>query len=212
MNTNNTTSSISNKTFGEIFVAYTKTIKPKAHRDPLRANLIGINNEELYGEVDALILINWISRRREDNLIYTLETNLENEIPKVVTIRVNCGNYFWWHGRDPINFLDTYDEEKGYFDCPYESPFGTDFSQGVHLYELRDHNTGEILKDENGRNLAAHGYLCFHYLKDEAIKLFEAGKTFDWLTDGERGYKLGHCGPKGCLKQNTKTGKWHAAW
>ena len=196
---------------GEVFAAYAVTVRPHAHREPLRAELLGSDNERCH-EAEALTILQMIAGRVDDGVTYTCETDLTGEIPASVTIRASCTQHFWWFGNEYKPWTDFYDPKKGYFDLyPYINPHGTDYSRGIHLYSLTDHETGRVLTDSEGRNLAVYGYLKWTCLIDDAIRLFEQGVAFDFCTDGIPGTKLAHIGPKGCLKQDIRTGKWKAA-
>ena len=196
---------------GEVFAAYVETVRPHAHREPLRAELLGSDNERCH-EAVALTILQMIAGRKDDGVSYTCETDLTGEIPASVTIRASCTGHFWWFGRENRPLSEFYDQDKGYFDLfPYINPFGTDFSRGIHLYTITDHETGRILTDSEGRNLAVYGYMKWTCLIEYALRLFEQGVAFDFCTDGIPGTKLAHIGPKGCLIQNPRTGKWRAA-
>lgn len=197
---------------GEVFSAYIQSVRPHAHREPLRALLIGAAGEKIF-EAPALTVLQQIQRRDDDGVCYSCETDLSGEIPTEVTIRATCSSYFWWHGREPRKFEDCYDWEKGYYDLyPHTNPFGTDFSRGIHMTTIVDHKTGKVMQDKNGRNLAVYGYIAWWCLADAAQELYEKGVAFDFCSDGIPSDKLAHLGPKGCLRQNPKTGKWRAAW
>ena len=197
---------------GEIFAAYVQTVRPHAHREPLRVKLVGTDGQVIY-ETDALIVLGQIEKRKDDGVSYTCETDISNQIPESVTVRASCSGYFWWHGHEPRKFEECYNDEKGYFDLyPHTNPFGTDFSKGIRMTTIRNHETGEILKDSEGRNLAVYGYIAWHLLKEAALELYEKGIAFDFCEDGIPCGKLAHLGPKGCLRQEVKTGKWRAAW
>lgn len=197
---------------GEVFAAYIQTVRLHAHREPLRALLIGAAGEKIY-EAPALTVLQQIQERVDDGICYECETDLTGEIPVAVTIRATCSDYFWWHGHEPRKFEECYDWEKGYFDLyPLINPFGTDFSRGIHMTTIVDRKTGQIMQDKDGRNLAVYGYITWSCLVPEALELYEKGVAFDFCEDGVPGHKLAHVGPKGCLRQNPTTGKWRAAW
>lgn len=197
---------------GEVFTAYIYTVRKHAHREPLRATLISSAGEHIH-EATAITVLKMILNRRNDGICYNCETDLTGNIPAKIVIRATCSSHFWWHGCEPKKFEDCYDWEKGYYDVyPHSDPHGTDFSRGTHMTTIVDRETGQIMKDKNGRNLAVYGYVAWGYLKDDAVELFEAGKAFDFCEDGVPHMKLAHCGPKGCIRQNPKTGKWKAAW
>lgn len=196
---------------GEVFFAYIQTVRPRAHREPLKANLVGVDGERIY-DATALTVLQQIQRRTDDGVCYSCETDLSGEIPTEVTIRATCSGYFWWHGQEPRKFEDCYDWEKGYFDLyPHINPFGTDFSAGIRLTTIVDRATGMVMQDKEGRNLAVYGYIAWNRLKPAAIELYEKGVAFDFCEDGVPCHKLAHAGPKNCLRQNLKTGKWRAA-
>ena len=197
---------------GEVFSAYIQSVRPHAHREPLRALLIGAAGEKIY-EAPALTVLQQIQKRVDDSICYECETDLTGEIPVAVTIRATCSDYFWWHGHEPRKFEECYDWEKGYFDLyPYINPFGTDFSRGIHMTTIVDRATGMVMQDKEGRNLAVYGYITWSRLVPAALELYEKGIAFDFCEDGVPGHKLAHVGPKGCLRQNPTTGKWRAAW
>ena len=197
---------------GEVFAAYAATVRPHAHREPLRAELLGSDNERCH-EAEALTILQMIAGRKDDGVSYTCETDLTGEIPVSVIIRASCTQYFWWFGHEWKPWTEYYNPEKGCFDLyPYINPHGTDYRDGIRMTTLVDHKTGEILKDSEGRNFAVYGYLTWTCLRDEAERLFEQGFAFDFCQDGIPTTKLAHLGPKGCLIQNPATGKWRAAW
>lgn len=197
---------------GEVFSAYIQSVRPHAHREPLRANLVGADGEKIY-DAPALIVLQEIQLRTDDGVCYSCETDLSGEIPEEVTIRATCSDYFWWHGHEPRKFEECYDWEKGYFDLyPHINPFGTDFSRGIHMTTIVDRATGMVMQDKEGRNLAVYGYITWSCLVPAALELYEKGIAFDFCEDGVPGHKLAHVGPKGCLRQNPTTGKWRAAW
>lgn len=197
---------------GEVFSAYIQSVRPHAHREPLRALLIGAAGEKIY-EAPALTVLQQIQKRVDDGICYECETDLTGEIPVAVTIRATCSDYFWWHGREPRKFEECYDWEKGYFDLyPHINPFGTDFSRGIHMTTIVDRATGMVMQDKEGRNLAVYGYITWRRLVPAALEMYEKGIAFDFCEDGVPGHKLAHVGPKGCLRQNPTTGKWRAAW
>lgn len=197
---------------GEVFSAYIQSVRPHAHRKPLRALLIGAAGEKIY-EAHALTVLQQIQERVDDGICYECETDLTGEIPVAVTIRATCSDYFWWHGHEPRKLEECYDWEKGYFDLyPHINPFGTDFSRGIHMTTIVDRATGMVMQDKEGRNLAVYGYITWSRLVPAALELYEKGIAFDFCEDGVPGHKLAHVGPKGCLRQNPTTGKWRAAW
>lgn len=197
---------------GEVFSAYIQSVRPHAHREPLRALLIGAAGEKIY-EAHALTVLQQIQERVDDGICYECETDLTGEIPVAVTIRATCSDYFWWHGHEPRKFEECYDWEKGYFDLyPHINPFGTDFSRGIHMTTIVDRATGMVMQDKEGRNLAVYGYITWSRLVPAALELYEKGIAFDFCEDGVPEHKLAHVGPKGCLRQNPATGKWRAAW
>lgn len=197
---------------GEVFAAYIQTVRPHAHREPLRATLIGASGEKIH-DSSALALLKQIQKRNDDGVCYTCVTDLSGAIPAEVTIRATCSRHFWWYGHEPRKFEDCYDWEKGYFDLyPHINPFGTDFSNGIRMTTIVDRQTGQVMTDKTGRNLAVYGYITWSRLVPAALELFESGVPFDFCQDGVPCEKLAHVGPKGCLRQNPNTGKWRAAW
>lgn len=197
---------------GEVFAAYAATVRPHAHREPLRGELLGSDNERCH-EAEALTILQMIAGRKDDGVSYTCETDLTGEIPASVTIRASCTKHFWWFGSEYKPWTDFYDQEKGYFDLfPHINPFGTDFSKGIRMTTIVDRQTGQVMTDKDGRNLAVYGYIKWSCLVPAALELFEAGKAFDFCQDGVPCEMLNHVGPKGCLRQNPKTGKWKATW
>lgn len=197
---------------GDVFAAYIQTVRPHAHREPLRVNLVGTTGEKIY-EAPAMTVLQQIQKRVDDGICYDCETDLSGEIPAVVTIRTTCSRHFWWHGEEPRKFEECYDWQKGYFDLyPHMNPFGTDFSKGIRLTTIIDRQSGLVMTDKDGRNMAVYGYIKWSCLVPAALELYEKGVAFDFCEDGVPVHKLAHVGPKGCLRQNPKTGKWEAAW
>lgn len=197
---------------GEVFAAYIQTVRPHAHREPLRATLVGTSGEKIYDSY-ALAILEQIQKRIDDGVCYTCVTDLSGAIPAEVMITATCSRHFWWFGREPWKFEECYDSEKGYFDLyPHINPFGTDFSKGIRMTTIVDRQTGQVMTDKDGRNLAVYGYIKWSCLVPAALELFEAGRAFDFCQDGVPSEMLNHVGPKGCLRQNPKTGKWRAAW
>ncbi len=210
---NNTKSTNNLKIFGnlgEVFAAYIQTIAPRSHREPLRAELLS-KDGDVCMEATALTVLKMISKRKGDGISYTCESDFSDHIPKAVKIRTNCSRHYWWNGTEDRPWTSCYDQTKGYFDLyPYTNPFGTDFSKGIHLTYISDPKTGEVLKDNEGRNLAVYGYLKWSLLVPAAVELFQRGIGFDFMEDGARITELAHVGSEGCLKQNPKTGKWRS--
>lgn len=197
---------------GDVFIAYLHTVRPHAHREPLRVKLVD-TNDKVISWTDALIVLNHIAERKNDGVQYWCETELNGEIPETVIARVSCTEYYWRRGENPRPFAEKYDYEKGYYDLfPHNDPFDYICHKPMTLTTICDHNTGEIMKDSEGRNLAVYGWLAWSSLVPAALELYEKGAAFDFCDNGVPGDKLAHIGPKGCLRQNPKTGKWRAAW
>lgn len=193
---------------GGIFAAYTHTIRPHAHREPLKAKLLSKDGYIIH-HTDALLVLKWIGQRNDDGVTYTCTTDLSGEIPKEVIIQASCTEWFWRFGVERRPKDEHYDISKGYFDYTYREIHDGMRKWRYVMNTITDHKTGEILKDEHGRNLAVLGFCRWDVLLENAIELFNKGVAFDFCSDGVPHHKIAHALEGGAdLVQDAKTGKW----